>query len=1159
MSLPQPTPRMAELRKPTSSLTPPEDPDSQPPSSKRLCLEEPGDVLKAGWRLPLVPRLSEAEKVWELSPRPFKGLLVSTNALFDNSTDSCVEKSVSGKQICNLECSNLKFQMSSCLQSPPSQSPDSDLRASGRSEAGLHDREAFSVHRSNSSKAGVSQLLPSTSIHDIHGIRNENRKQQFVQGRDNVHKENPFLDVTFYKETKSPFHEIKNRCKANSVMPSNKRENNISSSVLKISKSQNQPSLEIAKPSYFRDSGTVSVPQFPMDLNSKMSSVYLKEIAKKKNDKKEAYVRDFTNIYWSQNRPDVKKQKLQNDKKTVEAENIFSECYENDYPSLSSQNTCKRKDLISSNYCNCSSIQCNVRDSRKNFAILENANWEEAECLDSYILTRLEKSQNWDCNVRHILRRNRGNCWIINNCKTKCENMKKTEEKWNWLLLLEMDLLSKEDYHCAKVINAYEEQSKLLVREILGSQTALITTVWLNGKGENDNTLQLRYNTTQKVFHVNNPFESFIIEIFYFHKSISGNKKDNSILTCYNILKCKKQIGIISIQNLITRNMNTNIKNGILSICLQDSVSEPLDILLKTNIAFLLNNFDSLTRIENDLELEEECIFTCMLYLKYPKNIVENHTAYLVKILTSSRLLEDNMKPMLKKRKLFRTEQVFEKSKKKPINSFSMTTQNTGFPIFETYEKIPLLMGFDDMDEISLIREITCQNMSCPQQVVNMENWAHYNSSTVKTHGNSCPQFIQNNQGYPNENFYEVNMHSQDLNMERKQGHNKISSFDCEHIFEDVCNVRQQAIPASHNIIHNEETHTTSITQVLNFWNLLSEIEEKKYDLILKEEVKATAESLTNSFQVHKDTKIEKEEKDSFFPMDDMFSVQSVSLISKEVNVEENKYVNQNYVTDTNEYESILPEREIANSKDFHRKNDSALYINHQFETGLSEGNGECFQDLAAKYLSTEALTIVKDFEMKRKFDLVLEELRMFHEISRENELLSTVETNNGQENYFGENDAEKVKMEIEKDLKMVVVNKIHASSSFHDTIAGPNMRKSHQSLFKWKTVPNNREQEVPNESCYPSRSEEELLYSTSEKDCETPLPKKPAFLPDECKEEFNYLLRGGSHFPHGISRVRPLKTCSRPIRIGLSRKARIKQLHPYLKQMCYGNLKENF
>uniref|UniRef100_A0A2K6TWV3 RAD51 associated protein 2 n=1 Tax=Saimiri boliviensis boliviensis TaxID=39432 RepID=A0A2K6TWV3_SAIBB len=1154
MSLPQPTPRVAEPREPASSLTSPEDPSSQPPGSKRLCLEEPGGVSKAGWRLPLVPRLSEAEKVWELAPRPLKGLLVATNAISDNSTDSCVEKSVSGKQTGDLGCPDHKFQINSCLQASLSRSSDSDLRASRTSEPGLRGRGTFSVHDTDGSKGGFSQLLPSASTHDIRGIRNENRKQQLVQGRHSVHKENPFLDVTFYKETKSPCHEIKNSCKADSVMPSDKKENNILSYARKISKSQNQPSLEIAKPSYFRDSSTISVPQFPTDLNSKMSSVYLKEIAKGKNDKKETYVRNFANIYGSQNRPDVKKKKLQNDKKIVEAENIFFECYKNDYVSLSSQNTCKRKDLISSNYCNYSSIHCDVRDTGKNFAILENANWEEAECLDIYIPTRLEKCQNWDCNISHILRRNRGNYGIMNNYKTNCENMKKTEEKWNWLLL-EIDLLSKEDYYYTKVMNVHEEQSKLLVREILGSQKALIMTVWLNGKGENDNILQLRYNATRKFFHVSNPFENFIIEIFYFHKSISRNQKDNSVLNCYHILKYKKQIGI---QNLITRYMNTNMKNGIVSICLQDSVIEPLDIILKTKIAFWLNNFDSLTIIENDFELEEECIFKWMLYLKYPKNIiVENYPAYLVRILTSSRQLEDNMKPMLKKRKLFGTEQVFEKSKKKRINSFSMATQNAGFPIFKTYEKIPLLMDFDDMKKISLIREITYKNMSCPQQLMNVENWAHYSSSTIKTHVKSCPQFIQNNHGYINENFNDVNMQSQDLNMERKQGHNKINSFNCKHIFEDFCNVRQQAVPASHNIIRIEQTRTISITQVLNFGNLLSEIEEKHHDLILKE-VKVTAESLSNSFQVHKDTEIEKEEKD-IFPMDDMFSVQSVSLISKEVNVEETKYVNKNYITDRNEYKSILPEREIANSKHFHQKNDSALYVNHQFETGLSEGNDECFQDLAAKYLSTEALTIVKDFEMRRKFDLVLEELRMFHEISKENEILSTVETNKEQENYFGENDAEEVKMEIEKDLKMVVVNKINASSSLHDTTAGPNMLKNHQTLFKWKTVPNNGEQEVPNESRYPSTSEEELLYSTSENDCERPLTKRSAFLHEECKEELNYLLRGGSYFPHGISRVRPLKTCSRPIRIGLSRKARVKQLHPYLKQMCYENLKEDF
>ena len=65
--------------------------------------------------------------------------------------------------------------------------------------------------------------------------------------------------------------------------------------------------------------------------------------------------------------------------------------------------------------------------------------------------------------------------------------------------------------------------------------------------------------------------------------------------------------------------------------------------------------------------------------------------------------------------------------------------------------------------------------------------------------------------------------------------------------------------------------------------------------------------------------------------------------------------------------------------------------IFHQFETHLSVGNNECFQDLTAKCLSTDVLTIANNFEMKSKFNLVLEELRMFHEISKENEILSTV------------------------------------------------------------------------------------------------------------------------------------------------------------------------
>ncbi|XP_055255007.1 RAD51-associated protein 2 [Moschus berezovskii] len=1069
MSLTQRAPQVSELGEPASPLPPADHPDSLPPPSKRPRLEEPGGVSEVEWRLPLVPCLSEVEKVWEWSLRPLKALMISTQENSGNATDSCVRKSVSGKQIHNPEGQNNKFEMNSCLRSLPSQNFASGVKASRMScEPGLYDREIFSVHCSDRFETETGQLSHA-SVHDVHVIKNEDGKQYLLQERDNSQEdnndikltENPFLDITFYKDTKSTFHDIKNRCKAGSVMPSNKKENSIPESTLKISKSRYQPSMEIAKSSYFRDKSTTSILEFPTDLNSKMSSVYLKKIGKK-NDKNEAYVRDFTNIHWSQNRPDVKKQKLQNDKKIVDAENIFSECYESNHQSPSNQSVCERKkDLISLHYYNHSSIKSDAIASAKKFTIkLENANCKETETgLYSYIFTRLEKLQSWDCNIIYILRKNRENCWTVDSYKVKYENMKKAGEILNLPQLLEIDL-SKGNYHNMKVMKTHDEKAKPLMTETLGSQKALKQIFCLKDKGEKDNMLHFRYYTTQKDFHLSSSFESFITEIFYFHESISGNQK-------------------------------------------------------------------------------------WIMYLNYPKNItVENHPVCSVRILIFSRLLENNMKPLLKKRKLFKSEQIFEESKKKLTNSFSMTSKNIHFPIFETYEKIPLLMDFD---EIFLTKEISYKNKNRPEQVMSVENWVHCSSKTNETHVRSCSQFTQNWK-YINKKTYELNVQNQDLYAEEKQKHNKISSFNFNYVFKDFFNTRQQAIQASHDKKHSEQTNPMTVTQVLDFGDLISEIEDKKYDLTLKEEGKITAQNLTNFCQGHEDIKTEKEEKNSFYSMDDMFIVQPVSLMTK-LDMEETKYVNQSNVVDRNEYESIFQESEVANSKNFHPKNDSSECFNHQFETHLSVGNNECFQDLTAKCLSTDILTIANNFEMKNKFNLVLEELRMFHEISKENEILSTMETNNRQENYFEESNAvEEVKMEIKKGLKMGTENKLCSSSLLGDMIASPNMHKKHQSLFKWKTVPKNGEQEVPNDCCL-RIPEEELLYSTSKEDCENPSPERLTFSSDEFKEEkFSYLLKAGSSFSYGISRVLPLKTCSRPIRTGLSRKAKLKQLHPYLK-----------
>ncbi|XP_055982267.1 RAD51-associated protein 2 [Sorex fumeus] len=1133
----------AELRKHASPLSPPAGPVFQPPR-KRLRLEEPGAVPEAGWRLPLVPRLSEVEKAWELTPcRPLTELFLSADVLFGNATESSGGTSVAGAPRCEVGRRESRRQGSPRWRSLPTRG-FGPVRASRRfSEAGDEFRAPSSVR----SEAGGRQPLPNAPLTRAL-LEVKGGKGSAAQERDTSQKvrrclkrtPSPLLDVPFCKKTQAESREIRNRCQAGRVTPSN-NENNTSVFPLKIAKRPNLPSVEIAKPGYFGDSSPISIiPEFPTDLNSRMSSVYLEEMARKKNDINEAYVRGFTNIYWSQNRPDAK-QKLQDDNKSVAAENIFPKCYESNPQSLSNQNTCvRKKDLISLNYYNQSRFNSDTRHPGKKVTIiLENENWEElVTYLDCYMFTTMLKNfqtlETGDYNTRSIFIKNRENC-IMNNYGAKYQNMKKTGENFGFLQLLEVDPLST-DYYNVKVVKTYEEQPKSLMIGMQSSQKTLILYFWLNGKEENDNMVQLRYNTTQKDFYLSSIFESFITEIFCFYKSILGIQNNNNILTWYEFLTCKKQVGV---QNLVTRNMNVNRRHSIFELCLQTNVSERLKFILKTNIDSLLNNTDISTVAESDSKLGQAYISKWIVHLNYPKNVVESHTIYLERILMFSKLLEDTLKPMLEKRKLFKSENVFEKSNDKKFDSSSMTTEIIHFPVFETYKKFPLLMNFNDnMNGMCLTKEIAYNNNSCPEQLMFLGNGPHCITNAVKTYVQFDSQSIQ----HVNENCYEINMYSQDLAIERKHESNKMSSFTFKCMSDDNFNIRQQAIPKDQDINFREEINLTPITQIVHFGNLLSENEGKEYNLILKEEEKVTA------LLVQQDSKIGKEEKNASSSMSGMFPVQSVLLMNKKVCKEEtNRYIDQNNVTDDNEYESILQESELANPKHFYPKNDSTESENYQFD--LNVANKECFQDLTAKCLSTEALTIVKDFEMKSKFDLVLEELRMFHEISKENEILNTAETNNGQENYSGENNnIEEVKMKIKEDLKMGTVNKI-CTSSFHcDNRVASSLHKRHQSLFKWKVVPEKGEQEVPEEYYSPRTSEQELFYPTEEVGANSSA-KRPALVSNELNEEkFHHSFKGGSSFSNGISRVLPLKTCSRPIRIGLSRKAKLKQLHPYLK-----------
>ncbi|XP_005079111.1 RAD51-associated protein 2 [Mesocricetus auratus] len=954
----------------------PVPPADTSPRSKRPRLEEPACGRVAAWPPLVVPRLSEVEKVWEWPPRPFTAFLVPQNP---GNSDT-------GGQRCDLGWQDRTFQTRSSWQSGTSGAAGCSW-APGRSpEPGLRGRHAVGVCRGDT--AEVSHAPPKTSGLHVQRVKREPEELP-VRGKESTLKEknsvrqpaNPFLDVTFSEETKPALHDIKDRRKADSVITSEKKENNTSSSSLKIPKIQNQACLESAKPSYFRDNITIISPEFPRDLNSNMSFVYLKEIAKKKNDKIKAYVRDFTNIFWSQNRPDAKKQKLQDDKRNVFVENDFPH-YESHHQSLTVEG---KIDSISLNYDHHSSIKYVVRYAEKNFTlILEDADWEGTERnLDCDILIRQE-SPNSDYS-RSILKRKRQNCWIIKNFRIICEAMKKL--------------------------------------------------------GENSNLAQ---------------------------------------------------------------------------------------------------SFDSFIRNGDYWESELECIFKCIVHLDCLKNIIkESHIEELTRMFISSRPLENNTKSMAKKRKLVKIEHILEGAKRHNISSLSVATKS--FPMYKPHKHVPLLMDFDDMEGLSLTKEPSYENRSCPEQLLNVENLAYYSFSTASTGVKSDTLFIQSNCGHKSETYYKSGMYNQDLDIERKQKH-KTPHF--KFIFEDVFNVQQLGALLRQTTIHSDQRNAMAITQKLSLENLLGKIGWKKYDFIVKKDVKVLGSP--SSCQVHKVINTEKEE-DSSPPGGRVSSVQLVSRVHKNGNVGETKSANQNKGANTKE-DGVVQESELAHSKHFSPENDSTLYADHQFESDSSGENNGCFQGLTAKCLPTETLPTAKDFEMKSKFDLVLEELRMFHEISKEDEIPSIPESNIRKENYYGEsNDVKEARIEREKDLETVEINKRKEPSLLCDMEAGPNQHKRHQGLFTWKTILTHGGQVVPNEYCV--RSEEELSHSTPEEDYKKSFPKSLAFSPDECKKEnYNYLLKGGSHFSNGISRVQPLKTCSRPIRVGLSRRARLKQLHPYLK-----------
>ncbi|XP_075057501.1 RAD51-associated protein 2 [Mixophyes fleayi] len=174
------------------------------------------------------------------------------------------------------------------------------------------------------------------------------------------------------------------------------------------------------------------------------------------------------------------------------------------------------------------------------------------------------------------------------------------------------------------------------------------------------------------------------------------------------------------------------------------------------------------------------------------------------------------------------------------------------------------------------------------------------------------------------------------------------------------------------------------------------------------------------------------------------------------------------------------------------------------------------------------------EFEMKAQFDLVLEELKTFHKIGEEAENSTEAKEGNGLKHT-----SRTLEVLTEVLTESITSNSVRKDDNRQDVVTDD------------KYICDNKieDQEVP-QQCGPAYpAEEESLYSTEkEGDVAKTFSWTPAFLTSNMRESSNTSPTETVTFSHGIRRVTPLKTRTGPLRIGLSKKAKIKQLHPYLR-----------
>nr|XP_021149260.1 RAD51-associated protein 2 [Columba livia] len=534
----------------------------------------------------------------------------------------------------------------------------------------------------------------------------------------------------------------------------------------------------------------------------------------------------------------------------------------------------------------------------------------------------------------------------------------------------------------------------------------------------------------------------------------------------------------------------------------------------------------------------------CRNYIK-STNEVRDETTYTVKkYLGTSSFINADQKE-------------FPKSEKLQINSDNFLSKKY-FSIFDIYEKIPLTTDSEDFDQIPVVSQDNSvkKKLSEENEVTSskeVHNFPIKSNDVLILPEQSKPTtekcnslLLQDSQTNQPECCKKIGAYSPHLASENLEYQN--TYFNFENVFPGSSSVYQSVPlpPDSRSFVHKDEAVSED-----GHCRDSSSVDIQKQS----EEMNAMTQHPSKGRPAMTDTHLELQAKETvqFFSQghtqtNEAISLEPAALKRHPAYVKEQEEISdeQMHVTNESQCETVMKDLIMSYSEDECK---TFIAAEEKLKMHLSVMNNECLEVVKDTYLPLEN-KITCEFELKRKFDLVLEELHMFHEISKGNENnLSSLETNS--HSYCELNNSEGVA----EDVTSVSQKKVCISSSVCGTVEGQNITDSNEISLAEKKSNDSEDQNLSKEYCISRLSSEDLLHSPIAEGYfdaayDKPYMWNPAFLSCMLPKEQKYNLQkeAGYFLSHEVMRVQPLKTCKGPIRIGLSRKARPKQLHPYLK-----------